>query len=139
MPLTVGATGQVYLNGYTYWILANTYEDSAPRLRKATPRADGAEDYVDFGLGKRTFKFTVLALNDLTNYDGSPYAMNAVQVRSTLDGSYALVNQTMLFVDPANTQWTVRFDHLAWRLPDPRTQTNPNGPSWHAEVELVQG
>src|SRR5205814_2274267 len=53
----VGSTAQVVLDGFSYWLLPNSYQHFNPRLRKATPRADGNEAYVDFGLGKKVWKF----------------------------------------------------------------------------------
>lgn len=135
----VGVSGQILLNGYYYQLLAATYMYWRPRLRKATPRFDGNEGYVDQGLGKRLWKFTALALNDLTNADGSPFYLNATQIYNTLEGSYALVNQTMQYVDPAGVLYNVRFDHLAWHLLDPTSETWVGGPSFHADVQLVEG
>ncbi|HEY8694681.1 MAG TPA: hypothetical protein VIR57_18275 [Chloroflexota bacterium] len=133
----VGSTAQVVLDGYPYWILPNTYQHFTPRLRKATPRADGNEAYVDFGLGKRVWKFTVIALNDLANYDGTPTGFSGQQYHDTLYGSYAKVNTILVFVDADNTTHSVRFDHLLARVPDVQTQIT--GLGYHMEVELVEG
>lgn len=132
----VGSTAQVVLDTYPYWILPNTYQHFAPRLRKATPRADGNEAYVDFGLGKRIWKFTVLALNDLQNYDGTPTGFTGQQYHDTLAASYARVNAALLFVDVDNSQHNVRFDHLVAHVPDVNTQLT--GVCYHMEVELVE-
>src|SRR5690242_7804808 len=93
----VGTVGQLAINGYYYWILPNTYMTYQPRLRKATPRADGQESYVDTGLGKRIWRFTILALSDLSAYNDTPYYLTTDQVASTLEASYALVNTTVSF------------------------------------------
>lgn len=133
----VGSTAQVVLDGYPYWLLPGSYQLVTPRLRKATPRMDGGEAYVDFGLGKKTWRFTVLALNDLTNYDGTPTNFTGQQYHDALYASYARVNTTLVFVDADNTTHSVRFDHLAARVPDVQTQLT--GVCYHMEVELVEG
>ena len=132
----VGSTAQVVLDGFPYWILPNTYQHVAPRLRRATPRADGSEAYVDFGPGKRVWKFTVLALNDLANYDGTPTGFTGQQYHDALQASYAKVNAVLAFTDAGNTGHSVRFDHLLARVPDVQTQLT--GLGYHMEVELVE-
>lgn len=132
----VGSTAQVVLDGYPYWILPNTYQHETPRLRKATPRADGNEAYVDFGLGKKVWKFTILALNDLSNYDGTPTGFTGQEYHDTLYASYAKVNTTLVFVDVDGASHNVRFDHLAAHVPDVQTQLT--GLGYHMDVELVE-
>ena len=133
----IGSTAQIVLDGYPYWLLPNTYQRSAPRLRKATPRLDGNEAYVDFGLGKRTWRFTVIALNDLTNYDGTPTGFTGQQYHDTLYASYAKVNTLLVFTDIDGLSHNVRFDHLVAQVPDVQTQLV--GLGYHMEVELVEG
>lgn len=132
----VGTSAQVVLDGYPYWILPNTYQHANPRLRKATPRLDGNEAYVDFGLGKRVWKFTVLALNDLQNYDGTPTGFTGQEYHDTLYGSYGRVNTLLVFVDVDGTTHNVRFDNLVAKVPDVQTQLV--GLGYHMEVELVE-
>ncbi len=132
----VGATAQIVLDGSPYWIVPNTYQHYTPRLRKATPRADGNEAYVDFGLGRRVWTFSILALNDLSNYDGTPTGFSGQQYHDALYASYAKVNSVLVFVDVDNSSHNVRFDHLAARCPDVQTQVA--GLGYHMEVELVE-
>lgn len=132
----IGATAQVVLDGSPYWLLPNSYQHMSPRLRKATPRADGNEAYVDFGLGRKTWKFTVLALNDLQNYDGSPTGLTGQQYHDALYASYAKINTTLGFVDVDGSSHNVRFDHLVARVPDVQTQLT--GVGYHMEIELVE-
>lgn len=132
----IGATAQLVLDSYPYWLLPNSYQHFTPRLRKATPRADGNESYVDFGLGKKTWKFTVLALNDLQNYDGSPAGFTGQQYHDLLYASYAKVNTVLTFVDVDGSSHNVRFDHLVARVPDVQTQLT--GVGYHVDVELVE-
>jgi hypothetical protein len=132
----VGTTAQIVLDGSSYWIAPHTYQRFTPRLRKATPRADGNQAYVDFGLGKKLWKFTVLALNNLTNYDGTPTGLTGQQYHDALYASYAKVNAVLVFVDIDNNTHNVRFDHLAAHCPDVRTQVL--GLAYHMEVELVE-
>ena len=132
----IGGTAQVVLDGFPYWILPNTYQHAAPRLRKATPRADGNEAYVDFGLGKKVWKFTVLALNDLQNYDGTSTGLSGQQYHDALYASYAKVSTVLVFVDVDGSSHNVRFDHLVARVPDVQTQLT--GVGYHMDVELVE-
>ncbi len=137
LPPYIGTVAQVILDDYPFWILPHTFQLTRPRLRKATPRADLGESYVDFGPGKRQWKFTVLALNDLTNYDGTPTFFTGQQYHDVLWGSYMKVNTLLTFIDPNNLTWQVRFEHLAATIPDLRSQLN--GLGYHMEVELVEG
>ena len=132
----VGSSAQVVLDGYPYWLLPNSYQQATPRLRKATPRLDGNEAYVDFGPGKKTWRFTVLALNDLLNYDGTPTNFTGQQYHDTLYASYAKVNTVLVFLDVDNSSHNVRFDHLAASVPDVQTQLT--GVCCHMDVELVE-
>lgn len=132
----IGATAQLVLDSYPYWLLPNSYQHFTPRLRKATPRIDGNEAYVDFGPGRKTWKFTVLALNDLQNYDGTPTGFTGQQYHDLLYASYAKVNAVLVFVDVDGSGHNVRFDHLVARVPDVQTQLT--GVGYHMEVELVE-
>jgi len=132
----IGSTAQVVLDSYPYWILPGSYQHFTPRLRKATPRMDGNEAYVDFGLGRKVWKFTILALNDLSNYDGTPTGFTGQEYHDTLYGSYARVNTVLVFVDADSSTHNVRFDHLAAHVPDVQTQLT--GVCYHMDVELVE-
>ncbi len=132
----VGSTAQILLDGNPYWILPNSYQHFSPRLRKATPRPDGSEAYVDFGPGKKVWKFTVLALNDLTNYDGTLTGLSGQQYHDNLYASYAKVNASLTFTDVDGSGHAVRFDHLAAHVPDVQTQLT--GVCYHVDVELVE-
>ena len=132
----VGSTAQVVLDGYPYWLLPGSYRQDTPRLRKATPRMDGGESFVDFGPGRKLWRFTVLALNDLLNYDGTPTNFTGQEYHDTLTASYAKVNAVLVFIDIDNTTHNVRFDHLAATVPDVQTQLT--GVCWHMDVELVE-
>lgn len=83
----------------------------------ATVLASGAEHYVDRGPGKRVWAFTVLALDDLTRYDGKPTGLSGQEYRDRLVASYDTIG-VLPFVDPHGVAWQVRFDHLTESLPD---------------------
>ncbi len=91
---------------------------------------------MDFGLGRRVWTFSILALNDLSNYDGTPTGFSGQQYHDALYASYAKVNSVLVFVDVDNSSHNVRFDHLAARCPDVQTQVA--GLGYHMEVELVE-
>ena len=132
----VGTIAQIVLDGSAYWIAPNTYEHFTPRLRKATARADGNQAYVDFGLGRKVWKFSVLALNNVSTYDGAPTGLTGQQYHDALYASYAKVNTVLVFVDIDNSTHNVRFDHLAAHCPDVRTQVL--SVAYHMEVELIE-
>ncbi|MGH2468899.1 MAG: hypothetical protein ACRDGF_02410 [Chloroflexota bacterium] len=136
-PPFVGTVAQVILDAYPFWVLPGSYQVLRPRLRKAMPRADLGESYVDFGPGKRQWRFVVLALNDLSNYDGTPTGFTGQEYHDVLQSSYQKLNTLLTFVDPANSTWQVRFEHFAATVPDLRSQLT--GVGYHVDVELVEG
>ncbi len=119
---TIGVDCQVVLDGTGYWIERHSYRLHRPRLRRASVTAGGGERYVDAGPGKRVWAFTVLAVS------GQGY-------RDSLVASYAR-SGPLSFVDPHGVAWSVHFDDLVERLPDPRTQLT--GPSYLLDIELVE-
>ncbi len=132
----VGVICQVILDGYGYWLKPHSYELRRPRLRSATPRADLGESYVDLGVGKRRWRFTVLAAAGFTNYDGTPTSWTGQQYRDTLQASYERVDAVLGFTDPHGDDWSVRFDNLVERVPDVRTQVS--GLVYELDVELME-
>ncbi len=130
---TIGVDCQVVLDGVGYWVEPHSYRVHRPRLRQASVTSGGGERYVDAGPGKRVWSFTVLALNDLTRYDGQPTGVSGQQYRDALVASYGK-SGALAFVDLEGIAWSVRFDDLVEAIPDPRTQLT--GPSYLLDVEL---
>ena len=96
----------------------------------------GNQAYVDFGLGRKVWKFSVLALNNVSTYDGTPTGLTGQQYHDALYASYAKVNAVLVFVDIDNSTHSVRFDQQAAHCPDVRTQVL--GLAYHMEVELIE-
>jgi hypothetical protein len=132
---TIGVDCQVVLEGTGYWIERHSYRLHRPRLRRANVTAGGGERYVDVGPGKRVWAFTVLAVNELVRYDGRPTGVSGQGYRDSLVASYAR-SGPLSFVDLHGVAWSVHFDDLVERLPDPRTQLT--GPSYLLDIELVE-
>ncbi len=135
--VNVGIDAQVVLDGTGYWVDAGSYAVYRPRLRKAAVTLGGAERYTDTGPGKRVWRFTVLAFNDLTRYDGQPTGMTGQTYRDALSLAYERF-APLTFVDPHGTTWSVRFDDLVEQLPDLRTGAAPPGLSYVLAVQLVE-
>lgn len=133
---TVGVDCEVALDGTGYWVKPGSYQAARPRVRRATVRADGNESYVDLGPGKRVWRFTALALNELTNYDGTATGLTGQQYRDALWASYVKVATTLAFTDPQGQTAQVRFDDLKERMPDLRSQQV--GSSYELEVTLLE-
>ncbi len=134
---TVGVDCELALDGTGYFVKPGSYEVARPRVRRATVRADGNESYVDLGPGKRVWRFTVLALNELTKYDGTLTGLTGQQYRDALWASYVKLATTLAFVDPQGQTAQVRFDDLKERMPDLRSQQV--GSSYELEVTLLEG
>lgn len=132
----VGILCQVILDGYGYFIKPGSYEVHQPRLRRVAARFDGGNSYVDLGPGKRTWRFTVLAIDGLRDYTGTPFGFTGQQWRDTLRGSYLRVDSVLSFVDLRGDTQSVRFDNLVERVGDPRSQVV--GLSYELDVELVE-
>jgi len=121
MP-AVNVDCEVMLDGSGYLVKPGSYALKRPRVRRATVRADGNESYVDLGPGKRVWRFTVLARNELAKYDGTPTGLTGQQYRDALWASYAKVASALSFTDPQNLTVQVRFDDLVERVADLRSQ-----------------
>lgn len=133
---TVGVDCQIVLDGQGYWVEPHTYTMHRPRIRKATITKGGGERYVDAGLGKRVWAFTVLAVNELLRYDGRPVGVTGEGYRDALLASYAKVATTLIYSDPNKVSYTVRFDDYSEAIRDLRTQLV--SPSYLCRVELVE-
>jgi len=135
MP-TITVDCEIALDGTGYLVKPGTYLLERPRVRRATVRADGNESYVDLGPGKRVWRFTALALNDLTKYDGTPTGLAGQQYRDALWASYAKVATTLSFTDPEGLVAQVHFDDLIERVANLRSQQV--GVSYELDVALVE-
>lgn len=121
MP-TVGTDCEIILDGTGYYVKPGSYTIERPRVRRVTVRADGNESYVDLGPGKRVWRFTVLALSNLSKADGSTTGKSGQSYRDALLTSYAKVATTLTFIDRQNVSHTVMFDDLREVIPDLRGQ-----------------
>ncbi len=135
MP-TIKVDCEIVLDGTGYLVKPGTYLLERPRVRRATVRADGNESYVDLGPGTRVWRFTALALNDLTQYDGTPTGLMGQQYRDALWASYAKVATALSFTDPEGQTAQVHFDDLVERVADVRSQQV--GVSYELDVTLVE-
>ncbi len=135
MP-TINVDCEVMLDGTGYLVKPGSYLLERPRVRRATVRADGNESYVDLGPGKRVWRFTALALNDLAKYDGTPTGLTGQQYRDALWTSYAKVATALSFTDPEGQTAQVHFDDLVERVADLRSQQV--GLSYELDVTLVE-
>ncbi len=135
MP-TIKVDCQIVLDGVGYLVKPGTYVLEQPRVRRATVRADGNTSYVDLGPGRRVWRFTVLALNELTQYDGTPTGLTGQQYRDVLWASYTKVATALSFTDPQGQTAQVHFDSLAERVADLRSQQT--GVSYELDVALVE-
>ncbi len=135
MP-TVSVDCQIILDGTGYLVKPGSYRLERPRIRRATVRADGNTSYVDLGPGRRIWRFTVLALNDLAQYDGTPTGLTGQQYRDALWASYTKVATMLSFTDPQGLTAQVHFDELTERIADLRSQHV--GVSYELDVTLVE-
>ncbi|HEY7348771.1 MAG TPA: hypothetical protein VH599_10690 [Ktedonobacterales bacterium] len=135
MP-TIKVDCEVVLDGTGYLVKPGTYRLERPRVRRATVRADGAQSYVDLGPGRRVWRFTALALNDLAQYDGTPTGLTGQQYRDALWASYVKVATALSFTDPEGQTVQAYFDDLVERVADLRSQQV--GVSYELEVALVE-
>jgi hypothetical protein len=134
---TIGQDCHVILDGQGFWLKAQSYERKQARVRKGSIRQDGSEAYVDLGPGKHVWRFTVLAFDRLRDFSGATVATTGQQYRDALWSSYAKINTTLAFTDPAGTAWTVHFDNLDEYIPSLRSQLTGTG--YELDVELVEG
>jgi hypothetical protein len=145
MP-NIGIDSEVILDSVGYMIKPGTYIVRQPRVRQATIRADGSEGYVDLGPGKREWSMTILCVNDLVKYDGTPTGISGQQYRDSLRSSYAnSVGITINFVDPLNgLAIPVHLDSYEERIVDLRSQVTSiatggsPGASYEVSITLVE-
>ncbi len=135
MP-TLKVDCEIVLDGMGYLVKPGTYRLERPRVRRSTVRADGNKSYVDLGPGKRVWRFTVLALNDLRRYDGTPTGLTGQQYRDALWASYAQVATALSFTDPDGETAQAHFDGLVERVADLRSQQV--GVSYELDVALEE-
>lgn len=93
-----------------FFIKPGTYTMSRPRRAQARETAGGTVSYVESGLGKREFTFTVLCQGNMRNFDGTVNAATARQWHDRIWAFYALLNEDLTLVDPLQDSYTVRFD-----------------------------
>lgn len=110
--MQIGLDCELILDNTGYFVKPGSYMMKQARIRKATVRADGGLSYVDLGAGKRTWHMTILCLNDLLRYDGTPAALTGQQYRDALHNSYVnSAGTTLSFTDPLNlASVAVHFD-----------------------------
>ncbi len=120
---TIGVDCEVIVDNTGYFVLPGSYLLHQPRIRKATIRADGNEGYVDLGPGKRVWKMTILCLNDLLKYDGTPTGMTGEDYRQALFASYTgSTGLTIVYFDPISANRTVHFDDYIEHVHDMHSQ-----------------
>lgn len=145
MP-TIGQDCTLVLDGTGYFVKPKSYKMHQPRLRKVTTRADGGQAYIDLGPGRRVWSMTILCLNDLLKYDGTPTGLTGQQYRDALRASYLnSVGSTIQFIDPLNGQASaVHFDSYTELVYDLRVQQVALGIgagaalSYEVEIVLVE-
>ncbi|MBE3560103.1 MAG: hypothetical protein IMW89_12885 [Ktedonobacteraceae bacterium] len=145
MP-TIGLDCEIILDGNGYFVKPGSYHVRQPRLRRASYRADGSLSYVDLGPGKRTWSMIILALNDLTRYDGISTGKSGQQYRDALRSSFTgSLGGIILFSDPlSGGAISVHFDSYEERILDLRTQLislatgGPAGASYEIAIELLE-
>jgi hypothetical protein len=143
---TIGVDAEILLDSTGYFIKPGTYQVKQPRIRKATYRADGSLAYVDLGPGKRIWSMTILALNDLLRYDGTPTGTTGQQYRDALRSSYTSnIGTTINFTDPLNgSPIAVHFDSYTELIIDLRSQVialatgGSAGASYEIHIELME-
>lgn len=130
MP-TIGTDCMLILDGQGYWVDPASFTVRRPRVRAAqhnrttaSGSSGAGERYVDFGPGKREWRFTVLAYQAIRDYAGQPVTTTGQQYRDALHASYAQLNTELAFTDPNGTNHSVRFDGLAERIADVRAQVD---------------
>lgn len=142
MP-TIGQDCEIILDGTGYFVRPQSYRMQQPRIRKATTRADGGQSYVDLGPGRRVWSMTILCLNELLKYDGTPTGLTGQQYRDSLRASYTgSVGTTLQYSDPLNgPSVAVHFDSYSERVTDLRIQqfalSLGNAPALSYEIEIV--
>ena len=143
---TVGVDAELIIDGNPFFIRPGTYKMHEPRVRKATVRLDGGEAYVDLGPGKRVWTMVILAVNELTKYDGSSTGFTGQNYRDFIRNSYLnSVGTTVNFIDPLNNlAVAVHIDNYLETVVDLRTQqvmlASGSSPqlSYLVAIELVE-
>ncbi len=92
-----------------FYIKPGTYTMTRPRRAQARETAGGTLSYVESGLAKREFGFTVLCRSNIRNLDGTTNATKARQWRDRLWEFYERLNENHTFVDPLEDSYAVRF------------------------------
>lgn len=146
MAFTIGLDCEVIIDGTGYFLKPGSFSVRQPRIRKATVRADGGESYIDLGPGRRTWFMTVLCLNDLLKYDGTPTGISGEQYRAALRASYtASTGTTINFSDPLNgTSLAVHFDSYEELIHDLHSQVvslatgGSRGASYEVKITLLE-
>jgi hypothetical protein len=145
MSYTIGVNAHIILDGTGYYIKPLSYKIKRPRISKAQYRADGTLSYVDIGAGKRTFSMTIIARNELPNYDGSTSNLTGEQYRDALITSYTgKIATAITYVDPTNTSISVYFDDYSETITDLKSQIIPYSvgnsvaPSYECEIVLLE-
>jgi hypothetical protein len=120
---TIGIDCEIMLDTTGYFLAPDSYTLLHPRIRKATVRADGGNSYVDLGPGKREWEMTILCVNELLKYDGTPTGFTGQQYRDALHTSYTnSIGTTITFIDPIGTSIAVHFDHYEEHIADAKSQ-----------------
>ncbi len=143
---TIGLDCEIILDGTGYFVQPGSYSMHQPRIRKATIRADGGESYIDLGPGRREWSMTLLCLNELNKYDGTPTGLTGQQYRDSLRNSYVNSSGIILnFSDPLNaTGIVVHFDDYQEAIHDLRSQIiapatgSSAGASYMVHIVLVE-
>ena len=146
MSFTIGYDSEVGIDGVGYFVKAGSYGMKQPRIRKTTVRADGGESYIDLGPGRREWAMTILCLNDLLKYDGTPAGLTGQQYRDSLRASYTgSTGTTINFTDPLNeTAIPVHFDSYEESIRDLHSQVialatgGSAGASYEVKIVLVE-
>jgi hypothetical protein len=145
MP-TVGIDCEIMLDGNGYFVKPESYIVRQPRLSKASYRADGGLAYVDLGPGRRTWSLTILALNELKQYNGIVSSLSGQQYRDALRSSYLNnIGATILFIDPLGgsgsnvyfAQYAERIQNLHSQIIAPSTG-GLSGASYEITIELIE-
>lgn len=145
MSYVIGQNCHIILDGTGYYVKPLSYKIKRPRIAKAQYRADGSLSFVDIGPGKRTFTMTILAKNELPNYDGTTNSNTGEQFRDALVSSYTSnVATTISFTDPKNTSINVYFLSYEETILDLKSQIIPLStgssvaPSYECTIELLE-
>jgi hypothetical protein len=143
---SIGFDCELLLDGTGYFVKPGSYQMRQPRIRHSVVRADGGLSYVDLGPGKRTWRMTILCLNDLTRYDGVATGQAGQHYRDSLRTSYLdSTNATLAYSDPINVgPIAVHFDRYTEKVQDLHVQQIPlavggaPGLTYEVTIELIE-